>query len=269
MLASCGFLATRTMAVQWTIYHSTNGGESYFRRGTLDWKGDDDEGGLVITNDELTPDLASQILSSAWYQVKIDTTKEEYVLATVPSCHLRRANFKDEFSFILPRMGSDDRVITSLSYIPLVSSLAPKSCDEYEPDHLIPPAENLQWTSKVTATLDTPGMTVRTVLPKMKPPPGLSWTPHGTNAGKKGASPNGERRGGGGPPGSEESTNSRSFLVKYWYLILPLVLANFLPSSNDAPPLPPGVGEGPAAAAVPAVPMSEGGGGAKRRGKRG
>ena len=272
-LTCCILLSTTVRAVQWTIYHSYNGGESYSRRGTLEWKGEAE--GLVVTNDELTPELAREILSSPWYKVKIETTtaatEGEFVLATVPSCHLRRANFKDEFSLTFPRMGSDDRVITSLAYIPLVSPLAPKSCDDYEPDQLVPTEKTaLQWNSKVTATLDTPGMTVRSVLPTMKAPPGLSWTTSnkGAPAGSSGTS-GGER---GTRPDGEQPTDERPFYMKYWYVLLPLVLAQFMPGPEAPKQSMPaaaeqgGGGEG-GPAAVSAV--GEGGTAPKRRGKRG
>lgn len=266
---------------QWTIYHSFDGGHSYSRRGTLDWKGGDES--LVITNDALTPDIARDILSSAWYRIKIDTTANgEYVLATVPSCHVRRANFRDEFSLIIPRVGNDPSAITSLSYTPLVSPLAPKSCDEYERDQLVPSGD-IQWTSKVQVNLDTPGMTLRTILPKVKPPPGLSWTAHGVNANKGSASQILLNEGGkGGPagatgPGGEETADSQSFFRKYWYFIVPLVLANLIPTPQDpqkatgqeGSTTETGVGGDPTAAGAGAAATGQGEGVAKRRGKRG
>jgi hypothetical protein len=272
LLACVVLMSPMVRAVQWTIYHSYDGGESYSRRGTLEWKGEAE--GLVITNDELTAELARDILSSAWYKVKIETTttttEGEYVLATVPSCHLRRANFKDEFSLTFPRMGSDNRAITSLAYIPLVSPLAPKSCDEYEPDQLVP-TENtaMQWNSKVTATLDTPGMTLRSVLPTMKAPPGLSWTTSnkGGPLGSSGGTPGGDR---GGRPDGEQPTDERPFYVKYWYVLLPLVLAQFMPGPEAPKQSTPVGAEQAGGGGDPAVSaVADGGGAPKRRGKRG
>lgn len=273
MIARTLLLAVALMvpasAQQWTISHSYNGGKSFTKRGTLEWKGEEE--GLVVTNEELTPDLAREMItSSAWYSVKIETTgPEEYVLATVPACHLRRANFKDEFSLTLPRVGTEELAITSLAYTPLVSSLAPKSCDEYAPEQLVPDGD-LKWNSKASATLDTPGMTLRAVLPKIKPPPGLAWTAHpNSKKGSAGTAPPGEGGDAGGPS-PEEPADSRPFFIKYWYVVLPLALANFMPAPQE-----PASGEGGDGAtseggAAPAATAPAGGGGAtKRRGKKG
>jgi len=300
--------------IQWAIQHSYDGGETYSPRGTLEWKGEEEEGGgLVITNDPLTSELVQNILSMPWYKIKIETTSsssgnhpEEYVLATVPSCHLRRANFKDEFSLTFPRVGTEEQMISSLSYIPLVSPLAPKTCEEYPSDSsLLDVGSTFRWNSKVTATLDIPGMTVRSVLPKMKAPPGLTWTTKSSggaaasrgggtntnNGGGSGGDPSSTMSGGGGggPEGEEEGTDQRPFYIKYWYVFVPLLLANLMPapdnpkqSSSRGPTPPPagaaaadgggsaGGGSGSGGGPVVSPPTGDGGAGAtKRRGKRG
>lgn len=243
----------------WTIYHSWDGGNQYTRRGVLEWKGEGE--GFVVANDEnsLTKEQVAAMLDFGWYQVKIDTTDGDYVLATVPACNLRRANFKDEFAVTLPRVGASDMPITSLAYTPLISPLAPKTCNDYA--DLIP--ETLQWTSKVQATLDTPGMTLRTVLPKMKPPPGFSWLAHPNS--RKGSASSAP---GGDPAGGSEEEQQKPFFIKYWYVILPLVLANFMPAGDSQQPAAPAEGgttEGDAVA-----PASDGAASkASRRGKRG
>eukprot|EP00339_Tiarina_fusa_P007165 CAMPEP_0117021304 /NCGR_PEP_ID=MMETSP0472-20121206/16086_1 /TAXON_ID=693140 ORGANISM="Tiarina fusus, Strain LIS" /NCGR_SAMPLE_ID=MMETSP0472 /ASSEMBLY_ACC=CAM_ASM_000603 /LENGTH=84 /DNA_ID=CAMNT_0004726743 /DNA_START=1 /DNA_END=251 /DNA_ORIENTATION=+ len=84
-------------------------------------------------------------------------------MSTVPACNLRRANFKDEFQVILPRTSEH---VTSFAYNPLISPLAPTSCDE-----LPIPEESPTLISRAQVGLDTPGMVLRTILPNNKPAP--------------------------------------------------------------------------------------------------
>ena len=149
----------------WTVYHSWNGGKDYSRRGTLQWNGEE----LEVENDaDLTKADMEAMLQSGWYHVKIDTVGGEYVLATVPACNVRRANFRDEFSVLLPRAG-DPQALLSLAYTPLVSPLAPKSCADLEI------SETSKWNSRAQVSLETPGMSIQSVLPNTKPPPGLTF----------------------------------------------------------------------------------------------
>ena len=100
------------------------------------------------------------------------------VMTTVPACNVRRANFRDEFMFTFSRSSHDS--ILSMSYAPLVSPLAPKVCDE-ESLQLMKPIDETngaRFESKVSeATTDIPGMVLKQVLPKVKPPPGMTFIP--------------------------------------------------------------------------------------------
>lgn len=242
----------------WTVYHSWDGGNTYSQRGLLEWKGDEE--GLVLTNDEsaMTKAQVKEMLDFGWYQVKIDTSAEDYVLATVPACNLRRANFRDEFALTLPRISQNDHQITSLAYTPLVSPLAPHDCAELPELNEDKP---ISWSSKVHADLDVPGMALRTVLPQTKPFPGLTWMTH-PNARKGSASkaPGGDPTAG---PDSEEAPQ-KPFFIRYWYVLLPLALANFLPDPQKQQEGQQG-GEAAAPAAAAPAPAA---GGSKRRGKR-
>mmetsp|Transcript_10120 Transcript_10120/g.29456 ORF Transcript_10120/g.29456 Transcript_10120/m.29456 type:complete len:277 (-) Transcript_10120:12-842(-) len=272
LLCVLGTALASTYAAQktqeWLVSHSSNGVD-FARRGVLKL---DEEGKFHLENDPLTVEQTRSLLEAPWYHVQVSApgSNEAMVLQTVPSCHLRRANFKDEFQFTFPRVGSNDADIISMSYSPLISPLAPKSCDEYSPEALVANAnqEAFTWTSKVEASLDTPAMTLRTVLPKLKPPPGLKWLQH----------PN-ARKGSAGEslPGVDDETqqaqDNRPFFLKYWYLIVPLLIANLLP----APEQPAAGGEAaaaaggsaPAAAAAGAAAAGAAAQGSARRGKRG
>lgn len=144
----------------WTIYHSWNLDQEFSKRGELTWS--EEEAALQITNDEssITQESIQAMLDYGWYHVKIENNnaaEDDFVLSTVPACSIRRANFKDEFQVTLPR--TQEAQITSLAYLPLASPLAPKSCEEL--DALTAPAT---FTSKVSLTLDTPGMILKAVL---------------------------------------------------------------------------------------------------------
>ena len=263
LLTSCIAIASAE-GPSWTIYHSFNGGQDFSRRGVLSWS--EDEGSLLVTNDDgaLTKENFQSMLEFGWYQVKIENPNSDYVLATVPACNLRRANFKDEFQVTLPRTAEE---ITSISYTPLVSPLAPKTCQEL----IIP--DSISLTSKVQATLDTPGLTLRAVLPHSKPPPGLKFMANPSNTAKRGPGAAGP----GGDPNAEPETGPQSFLKRYWYILLPLFLANFMGTPED-PAKKQGAASGGASAsdggAAPAQPAvaasgaaSAEGGSKARRGK--
>lgn len=142
----------------WTIYHSWNGDQEYSRRGELQWS--EEEETLTVTNDEssLTKENVQAMIDYGWYHVKIENPSDanDFVLSTVPACNLRRANFKDEFQITLPR--TSESQITSLAYLPLVSPLAPKTCDA------LAEVESPAFTSKLSLSLDTPGMILKAVL---------------------------------------------------------------------------------------------------------
>jgi hypothetical protein len=241
---ACIVAAAAAASEEWTIYHSFGG--DFSRRGVLQW------------NDEesLTPENIQAMLDYGWYHVKIETSENDYVLATVPACHLRRANFKDEFQITLPRSGSSERQITSLSYTPLVSPLAPKTCDGYDNDDDALLRKEAKLLSKAHVELDTPGMTLKTVLPHTKPPPGLAFMANpNTVKNTKGSAGGGGAAGGagtGGPiPEEPAPQGMEGFLRRYWYVLLPLFLANFM--GGGEAPKPEEEGGGAAGDAAPAA----------------
>eukprot|EP00980_Cylindrotheca_fusiformis_P021636 scaffold8505_cov130-Cylindrotheca_fusiformis.AAC.2 len=254
-------LGVKASGPSWTIFHSWDGGQEYTRRGELQWS--EEEEALVVANDEsaLTKENVQAMMDYGWYHVKIENPSDpnDFVLSTVPACNLRRAKFKDEFQITLPRTAESQ--ITSLAYLPLVSPLAPKTCDE------LTEVESPAFTSKTSVSLDAPGMIMKAVLPQSKPPPGMAFLPHPNN--NKG--PGAAGGAGPGPTGDQEETTGQSFLRKYWYVILPLVIANFMGSPEEPAPAGAGGQEGgePAPASVAAAPApASSSAGKQRRGKR-
>lgn len=135
-----------------------------------------------------------------------------------------------------------------MTYIPLVSPLAPASCNNYESsDH----EKEFSFNSRLAAETTVSGMTLKTVLPDYQPPPGLSFTkgPHLYEAL------------GGDQKKDQEQDNSfpYGFMKRYWYILLPLFLMNFI---SSGPPVEQGA-EGAAAGSA-----TTNAGASKRRGKR-
>lgn len=120
--------------------------------------------------------------------------------------------------------------VLSMSYIPLVSPLAPKSCDELDP---VPGIAEL--SSKISFETPTPGMSLRAVLAGEKPPPGLKFLQFKRTASQvnaNGANPiltDGSNDGQQAPPPS----GPFGFLSKYWYVLLPIMLLNVMMAPAD------------------------------------
>jgi hypothetical protein len=175
---------------------------------------------------------------------------------------------RDELILVFGEAGD----VLSIGYAPLVSPLAPKSCDGLDP-----PLESAEFNSKVSYETSTPGMSLRVVLAGEKPPPGLKYLPY-----KR--SPNQANANGANPLLDDGSNNGQqpppsgpfAFLSRYWYIVVPMLLFNLLASPAEQPAAPDGrqgrpAGE-PAAsqsgAAGPSAP-SDADLPRQRRGKRG
>ena len=161
--------------------------------------------------------------------------------------------------------------VLSMAYMPMVSKLAPPTCDGLEYD------DSLEFSTKVDYQVDHIGMPLKTVLPSVKPPPGLNYLP-GTKSTT--GSGTGAGAGGGGGFAKDEPEPPQGlfgYLTKYWYIVVPLMLMNLLgpeppregeegggggqPSSGATPPPAAAAAAAPAARASPPTKQ--------RRGKRG
>jgi hypothetical protein len=283
--------------VSWTIYHSWNPQQDFVRRGSLIWSGGSGEDQqtastttatsvgsgnmdvdniLTVVNDvTLTGQAIREMLDYGWYHVRIVpdniSDSDDVVMGTVPACTLRRANFKDQFDITLPRssVGGRQDPITSLSYMPLVSPLAPKTCEDY------PTLEadlTRTFTSKATAQLDTPAMTIKNILPQSKPPPGVAFSKKaqqqaasrkrasataGDVAGATGdSSPDDD--GGEGMDAPEPVAGVWGFLQRYWYILLPITIMQIM-SPQPEPPQPSAGPEGQPGTAATTADTTQGG----------
>jgi len=230
-------------SLSWTIYHSWAPNQEFIRRGSLVWgtktssdDADDEKKEFQIINDDasasLTPKDIRDMLDYGRYHVTIQgdnsNSDENFVFQTVPACNLRRANFKDQFEITLPRssLGEKQDRMTSFAYTPLVSPLAPKTCGDYDDsDDSGDAAENTRsFSSRVSVLLDTPAMTLKNVLPASKPPPGIAFVKRPKQPGQQGGG-NGEDEGDDSPPAFP---GPFSFLSKYWYIILPMLILQLI-----------------------------------------
>lgn len=228
--------------LSWTIYHSWNPDQEFVRRGSLTWGPEEDDPSknvFQIINDDESSNLNSKdikdMLEYGWYHVKIQGQAEDtFVFQTVPACNLRRANFKDQFDITLPRSsaGNKQDPVTSFAYTPLVSPLAPKTCGEYDDSS---DDETKSFSSRVSVQLDTPAMTLKTVLPQNKPPPGIAFVkpPVGGGSAQQGGA--GESHDGEEPP-QGPIPSPMTFFSKYWYIILPIMILQFLQAPEEPPP---------------------------------
>lgn len=230
--------------LSWTIYHSWNPNQEFVRRGSLTWGPKEDDPSkkvFQIINDDESSKLNSKdikdMLEYGWYHVKIQGQAEDtFVFQTVPACNLRRANFKDQFDITLPRSstGNKQDPVTSFAYTPLVSPLAPKTCGEYDDDKS--DDETKSFSSRVSVQLDTPAMSLKTVLPQNKPPPGIAFIKQPVGGGGAQPGGGGESHDGGELPQDLPSPSPMTFFSKYWYIILPILILQFLQAPEELPP---------------------------------
>jgi hypothetical protein len=137
----------------------------------------------------------------------------------------------------------------SLSYTPLVSPLAPK-CSEL--DQL---TEAPTFITSVSYETATRGMTIPSLLPQTKPPMGLKFFPRSQGAQSL-----------PGVKAPDEQGTPTSYMMKYWYIILPLFLMGLINTGggDDTAAAPAEGAAAPAVAASAAKPSP----GKARRGKR-
>jgi hypothetical protein len=280
----------------WTLYHrifspgsnSASPHTEWTVRGSVELVLDpsaEESATLKVTNaaDSLPEPFAKELGSTqtAWYQLKLvheangskGSTDNVELLASVLACNVRRANFRDEFVLQL-QQGTAHAL--SMTYMPLVSPLAPATCAEYTSL----PAE-YKFESKASFDTAIPGMVVgkpppkepivpttaktagAKVPPQNMPPPGLKWIP-GASSRKKGGA------GGGGfvPPENQQEPGVYGFFKRYWYYIVPLMLIQML--SSPPPPPPTEGAAAPAAAGAAATAKASTGATppVRRRGKK-
>jgi len=216
------------------------------------------------------------VASNSMYTVQVvDDATGQAAMASVPGCDVRRANFREELELTLSEKGS----LVSVTLIPLVSPLAPPCASLgplVETEGAVP-----EFQTTVSYETSKPAMTVPLVLPKVKPPPGLKLYPRkpAAAAGGEGAGGAGAGSNGDGAFEEDDKPQNQSFLMKYWYIILPLMILQFVGGPKEPPQEEEGGGSegGNAAGSAAATSVTAGGAAAvnagaaprQRRGKRG
>lgn len=262
-LLLCGIFAVATASSDdigrtYHLYHKLGNkhASKISSRGTIKIAPSEDDSDYLVAS--FHPDASAQLDISAFdsmvenndlYTVIItqegdkppSETNKQYVSASVPGCSLRRSNLREEIGLSINPTGK----LLSVSYRPIISPLAPKTCTQLPPLSDRPAVifgrgeaslidENSISSSnddaimpfKTTVSFDshTPMMAIPTVLPQQRPPPGLKW--YRRNA-KNNPNPLLGSTGEGGIPGIPEeqpSSFKSSFLYRYWYIILPVMI---------------------------------------------
>ena len=223
-------------------------------------------------------DFDSSCLVSAAFPWIMNSFCSNY--AHVSCLLLFLAHSRDEISLTFGRQGR----VLSLSYMPLVSPLAPKTCDDQD---MLPSPQQFAFQSRISYETAVPGMTLRAVLPTYQPPPGLKYI---SSSGKVAASATTDNpkdssnkksdKGFGQAEGDEKpeeqfDASPFGFLKRYWYIIVPMMLMNMFGGEPPADgqqqqqqgqqqPQEGGGGAQQGKAAAASAPAS----GGKRRGKR-
>eukprot|EP00559_Dactyliosolen_fragilissimus_P009036 CAMPEP_0184865488 /NCGR_PEP_ID=MMETSP0580-20130426/18311_1 /TAXON_ID=1118495 /ORGANISM="Dactyliosolen fragilissimus" /LENGTH=308 /DNA_ID=CAMNT_0027364719 /DNA_START=9 /DNA_END=935 /DNA_ORIENTATION=+ len=275
-------IQTTTSSRSYHLYHSfgtsPNGQNEFSSRGSIVLSTGEgnlnveasvihDEGNLLEVRDQLD----HLVSFGGTYKLKVvDEESGKSVLASVPVCDLRRSNLREQIELIIGQTGS----LLSVSYSPLVSPLAP-SCKSLPP--LSDSANELKFQTTITYSIGNPGMTIPVVLNPINPPPGLEWI-KSTAFGKSDTGPSKAGASFGNPGEQAKSNENQSFFRKYWYIILPIIIMNFIgfeqpqdseQRQNDANTAVKGQRQKVTAAGTDTRAAATGGTGARqRRGKR-
>ena len=144
--------------------------------------------------------------------------------------------------------------VVSLAYMPLVSPLAPKTCEELDRDGDDDEKKDVHFTSRISYETAVPGMTLRTVLPNYQPPPGLKFITKSRTIsstatqemdGSKGSKDDARSTSGGfGVDDEDDSAKIEEdplanspfgFFRRYWYILVPLMIMNFMGKVEEPP----------------------------------
>ncbi|EED93442.1 predicted protein [Thalassiosira pseudonana CCMP1335] len=264
VLSSIGCINALDARKSYNLYHVLGNESKPTPRGTITIAPSDGEGSLVATyhpDESAQLDISSfdsMVDSGGLYTLLVleegdsPSNNGHHVSASVPGCSLRRSNLREDISLSLSPTGK----LMSVSYRPLISPLAAKTCDKLKPLAEKPEAifgrninEDGGESSKGNLMLfkttvgfegSKPMMTIPTVLPQQtKPPPGLKW--YRQNA-KNNPNPLLGSNTGNGPsfPGEEPSGIQATFLyrivTKYWYIVLPLFIMGMFGGVDEEPP---------------------------------
>ncbi|KAJ1456535.1 hypothetical protein M885DRAFT_517312 [Pelagophyceae sp. CCMP2097] len=211
--ASAAPAVTRSVALE----HSFGG--EYAARGSVELTAGATKAKMAKVKGEVVLDGAdgeafqALILNGGFYRVRARADGEgaRWVVAAVRACELQRAAFAEELALQLDASGN----VVGLSFGGLQRT--PKACSEAK-------ALPLTFATTATAALDAVAQVIPVQTAVAKPPPGVG---HAIRA------LGGERPEGDDSIPEDEKPN-KSFLMRYWHIIVPVAL--LLLTSKDAPP---------------------------------
>ena len=193
-----GMAVAADIGKSYQLYHKLGSKSELTPRGKILISQSDDIGGLTakfIKDSSTTLDAAAfddMVESSALYTIAVigdgddksslslSSLEGPLVSASVPGCSLRRSNLREEISLSISPTGT----LQSVSYRPLISPLASKSCDNLKSLSEKPEAifgreggSDEQFPFKTTVDFEShkPMPTIPVVLPQTRPPAGLKW----------------------------------------------------------------------------------------------
>ena len=297
--------ASSDIGKSYHVYHKLGNESNMTSRGTIKIAPADADVGLVATfhpDDSAQLDTASfdaMVDSGALYTVVVleeggekassvssypPSKDTHHVSASVPGCSIRRSNLREEIGLSISPTGK----LLGVSYRPIISPLAPKTCQQIKPLSEKPEAifgrrgegeggDNIgSMPFKTTVYFDShkPMMAIPTVLPHTRPPPGLKWYRRNSKNNPSPLGGSGAKREDGGIPGvDDEQTGYKStWLYKYWYILVPMAVVGLFGGGGDEEEQTAQSG-GAAAPPLRGVPAVTAGGAAagsakQRRGKR-
>jgi len=186
--------ADDTIGKTYNVFHKLGNNDDEMKsRGTIQIAPDEDSVLVATFHSDKSAQLDTSafdkmVESNALYTVIVleegDNKKpsksntQKYVSASVLGCSLRRANLREEISLSISPTGK----LLSVSYRPLISPLAPKSCQQLPPLADKPSAifsrdtneESMPFKTTVSFDSHNPMMAIPTILPNSRPPPGKS-----------------------------------------------------------------------------------------------
>lgn len=197
------------------IQHSLNGNDFLPRSNILlnfkDGKNsivDQDHNGILPNFIDGYKDL---LLQNGAYLIRVNSqignSSSPYVMASIPACELQKSGFKED---VILNLDQTNSYVIGISYSSPIIALS-RPCD---PKKISSPQlfhTRIKIAEKVLAQI----IPLQILAPR---PPYLANMKLGLED---------EEKAGGANP------QNQSFLVRYWYLVLPMVLYMFLPSSAD------------------------------------
>ena len=229
-----GSTSASSVEKSYNVYHLLGSGSKLTPRGTIKIAPSDDgmSSELIATfhpanSAELDVAAFDRMVESGDLYTLIvsdESSANHQVSASVPGCSVRRSNLREEITLFISPTGG----LMSVSYRPLISPLAAKTCDNLMPLVDKPDAifrnkeEGMLFKTTVAFEAHKPMIEIPTILPQSRPPPGLNWY-------RRNAKNNPPIFGEGGAPTEEapqgfQATFLYKVLTKYWYIVLPLAI---------------------------------------------